>query len=242
MSPGVARRGGVSLLETLVALLLGLLLVHLVLRTVGAAGDAVESHRTRSDRLAAVRMARWRAAADVAAAGSAYLAGEDSVALRAVRGGIVGCGLAGGIWTGRGEGVRLPDPDKDSVLVLLPSGRWSVHALASLEVPVGTCGPGGEGATWGLVLDPPPPASPVVGRFFERGSYHLADGALRWRRGAGGRQPLTPEVLAGRGGAVEEAGTGLVFRLRFRRPSRAGGAVPSTGWRVPATTGGGSGG
>jgi hypothetical protein len=32
---------------------------------------------------------------------------------------------------------------------------------------------------------------------FEAGSYHLSEGALRYRRGRGGRQPLTEEVLAG---------------------------------------------
>ena len=34
----------------------------------------------------------------------------------------------------------------------------------------------------------------VVARLFERGSYHLSDATLRYRRGASGRQPLTPEV------------------------------------------------
>ena len=40
------------------------------------------------------------------------------------------------------------------------------------------------------------PAEPILLRFFETGSYHLGDDALRYRRGSGGRQPLTEPVLA----------------------------------------------
>jgi hypothetical protein len=53
--------------------------------------------------------------------------------------------------------------------------------------------------TWGDTvetwrLDAPADPHAVVARLFEKGSYHLALAALRYRRGASGRQPLTPEV------------------------------------------------
>ncbi len=37
---------------------------------------------------------------------------------------------------------------------------------------------------------------PVLARNFEIGSYHLADGAFRYQRGNGRRQPLTAERLS----------------------------------------------
>ncbi len=246
MSPGAGRRGparrcGASLLETLVALLVGLLLLHLVLRIVGAASAAVEVGATRSDRLTTVRMARWRAAADAWAAGPEGLrAGGDSLALRAVRGGLVGCGLGDGVWSALAEGARHPDPDKDSVQLLQPGGAWSVHALEALVPPGADCSSGSGGRPVGLVLDPPPSAPPVAGRYFERGSYHLADGALRWRRGDGGRQPLTPEVLErSRAGDVgmEAGAVWLRFRPVPARRAGAGGTAAGRMWRVPAPRG-----
>ena len=41
----------------------------------------------------------------------------------------------------------------------------------------------------------PPVTGALVARIFERGSYHVVGRALRYRRGLGGRQPLTPNVF-----------------------------------------------
>ena len=49
---------------------------------------------------------------------------------------------------------------------------------------------------------------------FETGTYHLSRGALRYRRGRGGRQPVTEEVLES--GSFDSAGGVLRARMTFR--------------------------
>jgi hypothetical protein len=44
-------------------------------------------------------------------------------------------------------------------------------------------------------IDPDPPAAAGYALFFETGTYSFTDGAVRYRRGEGGRQPLTEAVL-----------------------------------------------
>lgn len=46
-----------------------------------------------------------------------------------------------------------------------------------------------------IVLDTAPASDPVFALVFETGAYHLADGALRYRRGRSGRQPLVEAIL-----------------------------------------------
>ncbi len=85
-------------------------------------------------------------------------------------------------------------------------------------------------------LDPPVPGA-VIGRLFERGSYHLAAGAFRYRPGRGGRQPLTAQVLhteAEGVSGVSSLGAGLDVRLAFEH-GRSPGFVDSL--RVLATGG-----
>jgi hypothetical protein len=92
------------------------------------------------------------------------------------------------------RGVRSPDPEKDSVLLLGVDGSWRAHDLED-RVRVSSGCPGldeGSEEKWTLS---PAPSGALLARVFERGSYHLADGALRYRRGEGGRQPLTPERI-----------------------------------------------
>jgi hypothetical protein len=55
--------------------------------------------------------------------------------------------------------------------------------------------------------------APVLVRLYERGTYYLADGAFRYRRGAGGRQPLTPERVAPGSGFRPVVG-GVEIRVR----------------------------
>ena len=91
-------------------------------------------------------------------------------------------------------GDRAPDPAKDSVLLLAADGGRAVRALVGTAAPSRPCAmlePAGS-AAWRL--DASAPLGTVAAQLFERGSYHLSGSALRYRRGAGGRQPLTPEV------------------------------------------------
>lgn len=123
----------------------------------------------------------------------------ETIALRAYRGVAWVCDASpsSGSWTVRYRGRRTPDPARDSVLVLGMDGGWRAFALEGANSG-GECDPedghlGASPQRWSWSQSGSP--SPVLARLFERGEYHLSDGALRYRRGAGGRQPLTPERL-----------------------------------------------
>lgn len=117
----------------------------------------------------------------------------DSVAVRAFRGSGLPCGsTADGVFV-RYTGDRLPDPAKDSVLIV---GGGLEYALMLFDAgpAAGLC----VALTGETILElttigtPPQDAILLV---FESGSYHLSGNALRYRIGAGGRQPLTAELL-----------------------------------------------
>ncbi len=163
------------------------------------------------------RIARYTLAQELRTglAGIDWLAGAgDSVAVRAFRGTGVGCASASlSPWVVRYTGLRRPNPAKDSVLVLAADGVWRVAEL--VRARPGACGDGTGGEAW--ELSPAVPEA-VVGRVFERGSYHVAAGAFRYRPGRGGRQPLTAQVLrtgAGAASGVSGHGAGLDLRLAF---------------------------
>lgn len=141
----------------------------------------------------------------------------DSIRIRAVRGSGVICGLDGGQVLVRYRGVRRPDPAKDSVLLVLEAATAGV--AYALEAVAAVTAPTADGAACGgalrLSLAGGPPEVPAgVALVFETGAYSLA-GALRYRRGAGGRQPLTEELL---GGSAFQARppSSLYARLPFR--------------------------
>lgn len=117
----------------------------------------------------------------------------DSVRLRAVRGTGVICRRIGGVVRVRYRGVRRPDATKDSALVITDSATAGV-AFPVEDVATAVAEPG-CGAGYRLTLDGSPPGRGLL-LVFETGSYHLVDGALRYRRGRGGRQPVTEAVLA----------------------------------------------
>lgn len=155
-------------------------------------------------RLAALGTDRIRAA-DAARTAGLVLGGElrytsppdrtparDSVRIRAVRGAGTLCGLDGDRIRVRYRGLRAPDPSKDSVLLITGSDtRGSVHAVTGVAAD-SNCGPAIR-----IALDPPPGAGAGLALLFEAGSYHLSGGALRYRRGQGGRQPVTEVLLRG---------------------------------------------
>lgn len=118
----------------------------------------------------------------------------DSVRLRAFRGGGVVCARVGAEVVVAYKGVRAPEPEKDSVLLLWPDAE-SAHRVAAVRG--GACGTADAVrlALSGLDEDS---ARPIVGLVFETGAYSLAASAFRYRRGAAGRQPLTDETLTHR--------------------------------------------
>lgn len=226
--PSPARLGG-TLLEAVLSLLLGVMVVALVVGLVHRTREAARGLILRSDRLVAVRVARTLLEVDGPGA-VAVDPGGDSVGVRAFRGTARVCGPAGdsASWWVEVTGVRRPDPSKDSVALLRRGGGWRVHDLEARR-PAAPCGgslPGTRGEVWRLA---PPPEGPVLGRYFERGSYHLSGRAFRYRRGRGGRQPLTPTVLATPPSGFEPHGDRTRARVRFPPV----GSAPPTEWILP---------
>jgi hypothetical protein len=232
--PDMPHRRGTSVVEALVALLLGLFLVSLALTALARQRAAVAALERTGDVLAAVRVAR-QLLGEEGHAGDARRDGwalsTDSLGLRAFRGVGYVCGpgptpLDLVVET---EGVRRPQPDKDSVLFLGVSREWTVVALAGATAATPcSADPGRAAELWHLSGTPPTGA--VFARYFERGSYHVADEALRYRRGMSGRQPLTPEVVRTPASVFRSSGGYVTLFLEIE-----GSSIP---WRISVATGG----
>jgi hypothetical protein len=193
---GSGRRGA-TLVEALVALLLGLVVMQLGLSTLARFRTVQRELAARADALIAQRVGRHVLRRELrhSLAGRDWVTDADSLALRAFRGTGIACAsdsaAAALIVAYRGD--RAPDAAKDSVLLVAEDGTAAVRALVGVGTAPACAAtfPGGS-ARW--TLDAAAPPGTVIARVFERGSYHLAASALRYRRGASGRQPLTPEV------------------------------------------------
>jgi len=218
------NRPGVTLAELLVVLTLTGVLGTITMTTIIGAQRHVRQH---IDRVAGAEARR--VTASVLAAELRYLdpttdiygRAVDSVALRAYRGVAIVCVGDLGTVLVRYRGLRAPEPAKDSVVMV---GGWAevaggqgggaVHAglvspiVASGEVRSGCDIRAGESLYRWTLNDVTPPGTLLL--VFERGSYHLQDGALRYRRGDAGRQPLTAELLDDRVAALQWAATGGV--------------------------------
>lgn len=199
-SDGVmGRRRGTSIVEVLVALLLGLFVVHLGLTTMLRLDRFEDRAARRQDALLATRIARTVLRGELARGqpGHDWSVGRDSLALRAFRGTGVVCtvGPVSGQLLVAYSGDRQPDPSKDSVEITSTDGTMLVTALASSAGSSATCPVATAGETiheW--TVDTVVAQGALTARLFESGVYHLAGSALRYRIGGGGRQPLTPQV------------------------------------------------
>lgn len=222
MTTRAVRAVGASVPEALLALLLGLLVAHLALSSLARLGALRARLSLRTDALVALRVSRHvlRRETRHGSEGVDWAVAGDSLWLRAFRGAAVVCAndTVQATLVVSYAGDRAPDPTKDSVLFVAPDGTRAVRALVGASPTAGSCS--GPGATASWRLDRGAPADAVVGKLFERGAYHLADAALRYRRGASGRQPLTPEVWDG---ASAWSATGLsVGVVLVPRDSTAG--------------------
>jgi len=151
------------------------------------------------------------------------LTSERALELRAYRGVARVCGQEDNRWAVAHRGLRAPDPDRDSVLVLGMDGGWRAADLEGSWAGGGSCAldPGEEARLmrWSGSGD----VDPVLVRVFERGRYSLEDGSFRYRRGAGGRQPLTPDrVGAGSRFDPEPPGFRIVLELDGRTTADPG--------------------
>lgn len=195
---------GFTLVELVVAVLLVGWIGAATLRAYAVLLTASERTREVSSATHAQRVLRsvLRAELGTGVPGVDWTAdAPDSIRLRAFRATGIPCGRAADSTVVlRLRGIRVPDPSKDSVLVMTGEGKWEVADLVGREPAACDSIDAAallSGSTrierWTLR---PMPHVPVLLRAFESGSYHLADDALRYRRGAGGRQPLTEAVLA----------------------------------------------
>jgi hypothetical protein len=182
---------------------------------------AVSRVAQRAEGLETVRTIAWLLPAELSGGSPGrdwWVASGDSVSLRAFRGlGLVSPGFGGGAGMPVCyRGIRSPNPEKDSVLLLGRDGHWTSHDLVDRVRQGSGClaGEGGWQEEWGLF---PVPEEGVLARVFERGSYHLVDRAFRYRQGRGGRQPLTPEVIS-RGSFLGSSGEepGLTWDLEIK--------------------------
>ena len=186
---------GFTLVELLVSLLVGSLLVGMAFGaygTLGAVGRQVSRDATLIDALRSSRVVlRSELRSGVPSLDwSPYP--PDSVRLRAFRALATICDIStDSVLIVTRRNGRRPDPGKDSVLVLDGRGDWSTVALTAWASST-SC----PGMTEHWEVEPRP-RDPALLLLFETGSYHLSGAALRYRRGGGGRQPLTEEALPG---------------------------------------------
>jgi hypothetical protein len=231
-------RRGFTAVEALVALLLSLLLFQAAWSSTRGAAHAAVGLVDRAEALAGSRALAWILGEELAGARAGIDVARpvaDSFALRAFRGAALPCAREpDGAWIVRYRGLRQPQPDQDSVLALAADGTWRALAITQRGAAVGRCPPGdGSEERWRLA---PPPAGVALLRVYERGSYHLTDDVLRYRTGAGGRQPLTAAVFEREASGFDAAHPGGIrVRARTQGTHRA---VTGVAWdRTYAVTG-----
>lgn len=175
-----------TLTSILMAVMAGILMTQMRLARL-AADEAASAEAVRSASTILSAEVRRATRVDVIAWSS------DSLALRGFRGAAIPCGTTTAGTLVRYTGDRMPDPAKDSVLIISQSGETGT-ALHAWNPAAGRCAiqPGETVLELGT-SGPVPPRSALL--VFESGSYHLSTGALRYRMGGGGRQPLTIPVL-----------------------------------------------
>jgi cell division protein FtsB len=130
----------------------------------------------------------------------------DSVALRVFRGWGVTCSTANGVSAVRFHGLRDLDASKDSLLVVGAEQAWAFTGGND----AGVCGASEHSIN---VRTASPLSRGSILMFFETGAYHLANSALRYRRGSEGRQPITDELLDDRASMLVREAAALRIQL-----------------------------
>jgi hypothetical protein len=201
-----ARPGAASVAELVLAAWLFALVLAGIARFATDQNRLASLQRDRTRFEEAVRTASIVLGAELRflAPGDVTAVAADSIRLRAFRGGGRLCHAEDeSIWIVY-RGVRRPDPAKDSVL-LAGSGEPQVLGVVSSH-DASACG-----GSMRVVLAESPAPEVAYALLFETGTYALTDGAVRYRRGEGGRQPLTEPLLEVM--AFESGPAGLRIRL-----------------------------
>lgn len=205
------NRPGVTLPELILVAWLFALVLGAVAGFAAAQGRLVALTHDRVRVGEAVRVAQVVLGAELRSLGTPDLSvlTPDSVRIRAVRGGGPVCEARGQELLVRYRGVRRPEPAKDSVVLVRASTATPALAIAGVAADP-RCGGALRLTVDGDLRD----TDLGLALVFETGSYSIGDGALRYRRGAGGRQPLTETLLRG-GGLSVVAPDELTVALRF---------------------------
>lgn len=226
MTPQTTRRPGAkhgfALTEAVVAGTLLLLLVQAGWWVTAVQGVVATRVVTGARILDETRLIQHVLAAEIAYGqpGLDWDLHDNELHLRAFRGVAVGCAAqTSDGWAVAVAGYRLPDADKDSVLVLSADGRWTGAALArSSRRSRLDCRDVAGFATEVWQLDPPIDQA-LLGMYFERGAYRFSDGAFRYRRGAAW-QPLTGTGIAIDSATMALAADGgMTARMTWEGPS-----------------------
>lgn len=213
----MTTRRGSSLAELVLVAWLFAFVLAAVARFAGAQGrlSAVQHDRTRAAE--AVRVASLITEGELRylAPGDVGPMTTESVPLRAFRGGGILCRSEGDDLLVRYRGVRLPNPAKDSVVLVTAYEPQDAPPLALTAVAADTA----CGGALRLTVEPEPAFDRAVVLVYESGSYHLSGGALRYRVGNGGRQPLTETLFAVIGLDASDTADGLILRLELHPDS-----------------------
>lgn len=238
---------GFTVVEMLFALTIGLVLLSMFGVLVSGAVGLLSRFMDRADAVHTRSLTRHVLAAELRAGlpEDHLLLGQGRIGMRVFRASSLVCPTTDArelvVWT---RGDRVPDPVKDSILVLQRNGKWIAVGLDSRsargsECPEAAAGPeppsrgSGEMERWSLSA---PVTDPVLARVFESGVYSVDDDALRYRRGRGGAQPLTPPMLERGAARIARDHRGLALQMTTK-PGR-GDTIGSTRyflfrWRRP---------
>jgi len=231
---------GFTLVEVLVSFVLLAVMLTVSWRVAATQKRVFERLLERQAVLQAERTVSWVLATEIGSGRPAKdraVVEPDVLGLRAFRGRGLPCAdrvSLDGWLPVRVSGWRLPEPTKDSVVLVDGAGRRAVVDLAERGSGPSPCRTtGNERAEWWR-LPAAAGLEPTMLRYFERGSYHLEDAAFRYRRGRAGRQPLTEEVLDRARSGLTRNGASIVVRFHpLLRPDPSGGralAATDTGW------------
>lgn len=225
VSVEIGIRRGAGLAEALLALVLVTVIVGASASALGRAARTTAIASRRAELLDAGRTASAVLRSDLTMLTSAdFTLSGDSVRLRVFRGLAVVCDTVAGAALVRYRGARLPAPEKDSVLLIGHANEWPASLESSVDA-AGACAAGVDERILRWQLDPPRDPQRVA-LLFETGTYLLQDRALRYRRGAGGRQPLTADVFTPDFGLSRE--DALITIALPVDASFSGAAIPAT--------------
>ncbi len=191
---GTRGRGGFALAEAIVAGTLALLVTQVAWWVVAVQSVVASRVVQEAQILDEARLVRHLLGTEVGQGRGGvdwFLAG-DTLHLRGFRGVALACqGQGSEGWAATLSGFRVPDPAKDSAVVLTASGRWEVSRIVRRRSASGSaCRPPAGFSAEALVLDPPRPGA-VAALWFERGAYRFSGSTLRYRPGRAGWQPVT---------------------------------------------------